>query len=76
MKKVYYLALCFVILGFSNTTGQTSYSESDGFEGKNLKSVHADANWFKMMYSDNPNIFKIQQAYDEYFQTNPFVKIK
>ncbi len=76
MKKTHYLALCLFLLFSLNINGQTNYTASEGFEGKNLKSKHADADWFKMMYSDNPNVFKIQEAYDNYFRINPFEKSK
>lgn len=76
MKQTYYLIFCFVLLNFSIVTGQTQYSQSDGFEGKNLKSMHANTEWFKMMNSEQPNIFKIQKSYDDYFQSHPFVKSK
>lgn len=77
MNKKITISLCFVLLLFSTWTfSQESYNENEGFEGKNLSSMHANTDWYKLMQVAEPNIHDVQKAYDNYFQTNKFVKSK
>lgn len=78
MKKV--ITFCFVALqlfmGNVAFSQQTSQEVDEGFEGRNLKTMHAETEWYKMMQVAEPNIFDVQKAYDRYFLVNTFEKSK
>lgn len=77
MNKKITTFLCFLLLLISNWTfSQELYNEKEGFEGKNLTSMHATTEWFKLMQVAEPNIFDVQKAYDKYFRLNTFIKSK
>ncbi|MFV8346312.1 discoidin domain-containing protein [Flavobacterium sp. ZB4P13] len=74
MKKKFTI-LCVILLLLSGKSWSQD-SEGEGFEGKNLKSMHANADWYKLMNAPETNLFKVKKAYDTYFLTNSFVKSK
>lgn len=77
MNKIYTVLFCVTMLLIGNKAfSQETYNEEEGFEGKNLTSMHANTEWYKMMQTAEPNIFDIQKAYDKYFLVNTFVKSK
>ncbi|TDE46572.1 PKD domain-containing protein [Flavobacterium rhamnosiphilum] len=75
MKKSFTI-LCVILLLLSGKTWSQDSGGEEGFEGKNLKSMHANADWYKLMNAPETNVFEVKKAYDTYFLTNSFVKSK
>lgn len=77
MKKIITYSFFTLLLLLANAAfSQQTTQENEGFEGKNLKTMHADTEWYKMMQVVEPNLFEIQKAYDRYFLVNVFEKSK
>src|SRR5690348_4862457 len=75
MKKSFTL-ICIILLLLSGKSWSQDSEEEEGFEGRNLTSMHANTDWYKLMNAADANIFKVKKAYDAYFQSNNFVKSK
>jgi hypothetical protein len=77
MKKIIAFYFFTLLLVFSNTAlSQQSTDENESFEGRNLKTMHAETEWYKLLLVTEPNIFDVQKAYDRYFLVNTFEKSK
>lgn len=77
MKKIITYSLITLLFLIGNVAfSQQATEEDEGFEGKNLKTMHAETEWYKLMQVAEPNIFDVQKAYDRYFLVNTFEKSK
>jgi len=47
-------------------------SFAQDFENENKKRLYPDADWYKLMNSDNPNYFEVRDAYTEFFKGRSF----
>lgn len=68
MKQLILSWLIITVISYS-TFGQTEF-----YEMKYNTSDPALPEWVKLMYSDSPNLVKIEKAYIEYYNSHPFVK--
>jgi PKD repeat protein len=75
MKKSFTI-ICIILLLLSGKSWSQDSEGEEGFEGKNLKSMHINADWYKLMNAPGTNIFEVKKVYDAYFVTNSFVKSK
>ncbi len=60
-----YLTICVLLCALISNSqiNQTAYTFKNG-----------KPDWVQLMYSENPNIFKLRDKYTEYYKTHPFVK--
>jgi len=66
-----FLLLFFIILLIDISS---IFSQSDIYEIKYNTSDPNLPTWVKLMYSDTPNLKKIENAYNEYYKSHPFEK--